>query len=58
MKNKRSTEKVKTTAPILDPKNPKDSDQEAYQNINRTAFQQNFKILIGHFKITEESPKA
>ena len=27
-----------------------DSSDDAYSQINRTSFQQNFKVLIGHYK--------
>ncbi|OYZ23706.1 MAG: hypothetical protein B7Y39_03725 [Bdellovibrio sp. 28-41-41] len=49
--NKTETKvEIKKEEALLKIKAIKDSNEDAYSQINQIAFQQNYKALIGHFK--------
>ena len=55
---KQKIKKIKKTNAV--PKTPAQSDarDEAYRQINRASFQQNFNVLIGHYKYAEPAPRV
>ena len=53
--NAETSEKVNT---LESKKIEEDEQDNPYSQVNTISFQRNFKVLIGHYKINEHSPRA